>query len=180
MQPARLPRRKRQDGTCGLHTDVDEVVASAEELASHAKERKQALLILTDGADNASELGRTKQSAGHSGVRIGEGIAVFCVAPVSASEIFLDDDIERTCRINVQGVVYPNFAFHFPSARPSLRKNHRYLIRFIPHFHWRRLRGKFQCVGQLRLRSCGEVDRLFDTFPRLKARQLGAGDSQSQ
>ena len=40
-------------GTTALY---DAVAASAEELANHAKERKQALLIITDGADNASEL----------------------------------------------------------------------------------------------------------------------------
>lgn len=40
-------------GTTALY---DAVAASAEELARHAKERKQALLIITDGADNASEL----------------------------------------------------------------------------------------------------------------------------
>jgi Ca-activated chloride channel homolog len=40
-------------GTTALY---DAVAASAEELAKHAKERKQALLIITDGADNASEL----------------------------------------------------------------------------------------------------------------------------
>ena len=40
-------------GTTALY---DAVAASADELAKHAKERKQALLIITDGADNASEL----------------------------------------------------------------------------------------------------------------------------
>ncbi|HEX4032517.1 MAG TPA: VWA domain-containing protein [Terracidiphilus sp.] len=40
-------------GTTALY---DAVAASADELATHAKERKQALLIITDGADNASEL----------------------------------------------------------------------------------------------------------------------------
>lgn len=40
-------------GTTALY---DAVAASAEELSKHAKERKQALLIITDGADNASEL----------------------------------------------------------------------------------------------------------------------------
>ena len=34
----------------------DAVAASADELAKHAQERKQALLIITDGADNASHL----------------------------------------------------------------------------------------------------------------------------
>lgn len=40
-------------GTTALY---DAVAASADELSRHAKERKQALLIITDGADNASEL----------------------------------------------------------------------------------------------------------------------------
>jgi len=40
-------------GTTAMY---DAVAASAEELAMHAKQRKQALLIITDGADNASEL----------------------------------------------------------------------------------------------------------------------------
>ena len=40
-------------GTTALY---DAVAASAEELSLHAKQRKQALLIITDGADNASEL----------------------------------------------------------------------------------------------------------------------------
>jgi Ca-activated chloride channel family protein len=40
-------------GTTALY---DAVAASADELALHAKQRKQALLIITDGADNASEL----------------------------------------------------------------------------------------------------------------------------
>jgi Ca-activated chloride channel family protein len=40
-------------GTTALY---DAVAASAAELAKHAKERRQALLIITDGADNASEL----------------------------------------------------------------------------------------------------------------------------
>jgi Ca-activated chloride channel family protein len=35
----------------------DAVAASADELAHHAKQRKQVLLIVTDGADNASRLG---------------------------------------------------------------------------------------------------------------------------
>ena len=34
----------------------DAVAASADELSKHAKERKQAILIITDGADNASHL----------------------------------------------------------------------------------------------------------------------------
>ncbi len=45
--------RNDPKGTTALY---DAVAASAEELALHAKERKQALLIITDGADNASEL----------------------------------------------------------------------------------------------------------------------------
>lgn len=45
--------RVEPKGTTALY---DAVAASAEELAKHAKERKQALLIITDGADNASEL----------------------------------------------------------------------------------------------------------------------------
>ena len=36
----------------------DAVVASADELSHHAKEPKQVLLIITDGADNASRLTR--------------------------------------------------------------------------------------------------------------------------
>src|SRR5579863_3666490 len=40
-------------GTTALY---DAVAASADELAKHDKERKQALLIITDGADNASRL----------------------------------------------------------------------------------------------------------------------------
>jgi Ca-activated chloride channel homolog len=40
-------------GTTALY---DAVAASADELVRHAKERKQALLIITDGADNASRL----------------------------------------------------------------------------------------------------------------------------
>ncbi|HVU47117.1 MAG TPA: VWA domain-containing protein [Terracidiphilus sp.] len=45
--------RANPKGTTALY---DAVAASADELAKHAKERKQALLIITDGADNASEL----------------------------------------------------------------------------------------------------------------------------
>jgi Ca-activated chloride channel family protein len=41
-------------GTTALY---DAVAASADELAHHAKQRKQVLLIVTDGADNASRLG---------------------------------------------------------------------------------------------------------------------------
>ncbi|KAA6457001.1 VWA domain-containing protein [Acidobacteria bacterium AB60] len=40
-------------GTTALY---DAVAASADELAHHAKQRKQVLLIITDGADNASRL----------------------------------------------------------------------------------------------------------------------------
>lgn len=40
-------------GTTAMY---DAVAASAQELSKHAKQRKQALLIITDGADNASEL----------------------------------------------------------------------------------------------------------------------------
>jgi Ca-activated chloride channel homolog len=40
-------------GTTAMY---DAVVASADELSRHAKERKQVLLIITDGADNASRL----------------------------------------------------------------------------------------------------------------------------
>jgi Ca-activated chloride channel homolog len=40
-------------GTTALY---DAVAASADELVRHARERKQALLIITDGADNASRL----------------------------------------------------------------------------------------------------------------------------
>jgi Ca-activated chloride channel family protein len=41
-------------GTTALY---DAVAASADELSKHAKHRKQVLLIVTDGADNASRLG---------------------------------------------------------------------------------------------------------------------------
>ena len=40
-------------GTTALY---DAVAASADELAKHGKDRRQALLIITDGADNASRL----------------------------------------------------------------------------------------------------------------------------
>jgi Ca-activated chloride channel family protein len=40
-------------GTTAMY---DAVAASADELVKHAKERKQALLIITDGADNASRM----------------------------------------------------------------------------------------------------------------------------
>jgi Ca-activated chloride channel homolog len=45
--------RSDPQGTTAMY---DAVAASADELAKHAKERKQALLIITDGADNASRL----------------------------------------------------------------------------------------------------------------------------
>ena len=44
-------------GTTAMY---DAVAASADELVKHAKERKQALLIITDGADNASRLTLTQ------------------------------------------------------------------------------------------------------------------------
>jgi Ca-activated chloride channel homolog len=40
----------------GMTALYDAVAASADELSKHAKHRKQALLIITDGADNASRL----------------------------------------------------------------------------------------------------------------------------
>ncbi|HEX3891103.1 MAG TPA: VWA domain-containing protein [Terracidiphilus sp.] len=45
--------RNDAQGTTAMY---DAVSASADELVKHAKERKQALLIITDGADNASRL----------------------------------------------------------------------------------------------------------------------------
>jgi Ca-activated chloride channel family protein len=45
--------RSDSQGTTAMY---DAVAASADELVKHAKERKQALLIITDGADNASRL----------------------------------------------------------------------------------------------------------------------------
>jgi len=45
--------RSDSHGTTAMY---DAVAASADELVKHAKERKQALLIITDGADNASRL----------------------------------------------------------------------------------------------------------------------------
>jgi Ca-activated chloride channel homolog len=45
--------RSDSHGTTAMY---DAVAASADELVRHAKERKQALLIITDGADNASHL----------------------------------------------------------------------------------------------------------------------------
>jgi len=51
-----LRRGLDRDDPRGTTALYDAVAASADELARHAKERKQALLIITDGADNASEL----------------------------------------------------------------------------------------------------------------------------
>ncbi len=51
-----LNRGLSRDDPRGTTALYDAVAASAQELAQHAKERKQALLIITDGADNASEL----------------------------------------------------------------------------------------------------------------------------
>jgi VWFA-related protein len=51
-----LNRGLDRDDPRGTTALYDAVAASAQELAQHAKERKQALLIITDGADNASEL----------------------------------------------------------------------------------------------------------------------------
>lgn len=45
--------RSDSHGTTALY---DAVAASADELSKHAKDRKQVLLIITDGADNASRL----------------------------------------------------------------------------------------------------------------------------
>lgn len=45
--------RTDSHGTTAMY---DAVAASADELVKHAKERKQALLIITDGSDNASRL----------------------------------------------------------------------------------------------------------------------------
>ncbi|HEX4285786.1 MAG TPA: VWA domain-containing protein [Terracidiphilus sp.] len=45
--------RSDSHGTTAMY---DALAASADELVKHAKERKQALLIITDGADNASRL----------------------------------------------------------------------------------------------------------------------------
>jgi VWFA-related protein len=49
--------RSDSQGTTAMY---DAVAASADELVKHAKERKQALLIITDGADNASSLTLTQ------------------------------------------------------------------------------------------------------------------------
>ncbi|HEY6490233.1 MAG: VWA domain-containing protein [Terracidiphilus sp.] len=51
-----LQRGLARDDSHGTTAMYDAVAASADELVSHAKERKQALLIITDGADNASRL----------------------------------------------------------------------------------------------------------------------------
>lgn len=49
--------RSDSQGTTAMY---DAIAASADELVKHAKERKQALLIITDGADNASRLTLTQ------------------------------------------------------------------------------------------------------------------------
>ena len=49
--------RTDSHGTTAMY---DALAASADELVKHAKERKQALLIITDGADNASRLTLTQ------------------------------------------------------------------------------------------------------------------------
>src|SRR5579872_1944389 len=49
--------RTDSHGTTAMY---DAVAASADELVKHAKERKQALLIVTDGSDNASRLTLTQ------------------------------------------------------------------------------------------------------------------------
>lgn len=49
--------RSDSHGTTAMY---DALAASADELVKHAKERKQALLIITDGADNASRLTLTQ------------------------------------------------------------------------------------------------------------------------
>jgi VWFA-related protein len=51
-----LNRGLNRNDPRGTTAMYDAVAASAEELAKHATQRKQALLIITDGADNASEL----------------------------------------------------------------------------------------------------------------------------
>lgn len=52
--------RSDSQGTTAMY---DAVAASADELVKHAKERKQTLLIITDGADNASRLTLAQASA---------------------------------------------------------------------------------------------------------------------
>lgn len=51
-----LKRGLSREDSHGTTAMYDAVAASADELVRHAKERKQALLIITDGADNASRL----------------------------------------------------------------------------------------------------------------------------
>ena len=51
-----LDRGLARFDSAGTTAMYDAVAASADELAKHAKEPKQALLIITDGADNASRL----------------------------------------------------------------------------------------------------------------------------
>jgi Ca-activated chloride channel homolog len=51
-----LDRSLSRSDSRGTTAMYDAVVASADELSRHAKERKQVLLIITDGADNASRL----------------------------------------------------------------------------------------------------------------------------
>jgi VWFA-related protein len=51
-----LNRGLNRNDPRGTTAMYDAVAASADELSRHATQRKQALLIITDGADNASEL----------------------------------------------------------------------------------------------------------------------------
>lgn len=51
-----LDRSLSRSDSRGTTAMYDAVAASADELSQHAKERKQVLLIITDGADNASRL----------------------------------------------------------------------------------------------------------------------------
>jgi VWFA-related protein len=51
-----LDRGLSRADTKGTTAMYDAVAASADELSKHAKDRKQVLLIITDGADNASRL----------------------------------------------------------------------------------------------------------------------------
>ncbi len=55
-----LNRSLSRTDSHGSTAMYDAVAASADELVKHAKERKQALLIITDGADNASRLTLTQ------------------------------------------------------------------------------------------------------------------------